>query len=262
MIPRTPARELGYIINSELESCGINIQLPVVYGDNEDDYTQKYVKCSNPSGNALYVLLDDSVYVDSENLVCFRLSDAKSQASELSLNLIKLFHRDISGLVVEVSDTEGLTDIEIYTIGNNGNTVCTDIYKQKDQSGDLEAHYPLFRLSEILANPGEVNDGVDRYWLYLNDKLGHYAVTGIDTIITDLESTVFSLKAIKKFLLSKMKGEPDVGSDPIDIYFHNENLLEIFKQIASLSTLSQEIKDRRALCRSTESKVEQFYKNE
>lgn len=262
MIPRTPARELGYVINSELESCGITIQLPVVYGENEDDYTQKYVKCSNQNGNALYVLLDDSVYVDSDNLVCFRLGDPKSEISEFSTKLIKMFHRDISGLVVEISDTEELTGIEIYIIGNNASTVCSDVYKHKDESGNLEVHYPLFRLSEILAHPDEVNDAVDKYWQYIHTSLTNYSMSGIDSIISDLESTAFSLKAIKRFLTSKLKGEPDVGNDSTDIYIHNENLLEIFKQIASLSTLSQEIKSKRAFARATESRVEQFYKNE
>lgn len=262
MIPRTPARELGYVINPELESCGITIQLPVVYGENEDDYMQKYVKCCNQNGSALYVLLDDSVYVDSDNLVCFRLGDPKSDVSEFSTKLIKLFHRDVSGLVVEISDAEGLTDIETYMIGNNGITVCSDVYKYKDEAGDLEVHYPLFRLSEILAHPDDVNDAVDKYWSYLNSSLSTYSMAGIDAIISDLESTAFSLKAIKRFLTSKLKGEPDVGTDPSDIYLHNENLLEIFKQIASLSTLSQEVKSKRALIRATESRVEQFFKNE
>lgn len=262
MLPKTPARQSGYVINPELENYDIIVQFPIVFGNNEDEYSQKYVKCCNRNGGAFYVYLDDSVYVDSDNLVCFQLGDPKSDVSEFSSKLIKLFHRDISGLVIEISDPDGLTGIEVYTIGNNGNSLCADTYKYKDESGDLEVHYPLFKLSEVLVHPDDISDAVDKYWSYVNSTLSSYAMAGIDAIISDLESTAFSLKAIKKFLISKLNGEPELGSDPCDIYLHNENLLEIFKQIASLSNFSQEIKSKRAMVRATESRVQQFHNNE
>ena len=259
MIPRTPARDQGYIVNEELNKCGIEVHFPIVYGDEENEYKHKYVKCSNECGNGFYVMLDDSVYVESDHLVCFQLSDPKSNISDFSKELIKLFHRDISGLAVEISDSEELTEIEIDLINNDGSSVCSDVYRFSDRKGDLEVHYPIFRLTEILMNPDEINDSIDKYWNFLYERLADCGISNLDTLVTNIESTLYSIKAIKRYLDNKLYEK--YNGKVKDTFNHNENLLEIFKQVASLLSFADDVSGKRAYCRAIESRCEQFYKH-